>query len=88
MDEKMSFSWSLKYSIKFTENLKIIITPFKLIHMKAIYNLLVLRGKIKIPSASGISADEMLSQITELVLQYKLSDPDPIIQEKFIEHLI
>ena len=56
--------------------------------MKAIYNLLVLRGKIKIPSASGISADEMLSQITELVLQYKLSDPDPIIQEKFIEHLI
>jgi len=40
----------------------------------AVYNLLGLRGTLSIPDRSGISAEEMISSIGELVLYPKLTE--------------
>ena len=46
----------------------------------AVYNLLGLRGTLSIPDRSGISAEEMISSIGELVLSPKLTSQLDILQ--------
>ena len=53
----------------------------------AVYNLLGLRGTLSIPDRSGISAEEMISSIGELVLSPKLTSQLDILQVMNLHNL-